>query len=229
MKILFSDFDNTLYVEDEKSFQNNIESIKKFINLGNIFGIITGRSYSDIKVLLNKYSIPYSYLICEDGAKIYNSTDYSINTINIDSKEVEKIIEILTDNNYKYYLDDGYNITTNINDCVKIYTTYDNYEDAKRVIELLREKTNTFSYLSRIHINITHKDANKKSALHKLIEIENLPLNDLYVIGDNVNDLEMLKSFSGAVVKNHSNDLNQLNKSEYNNVSDYIEELLNNK
>ena len=62
MKILASDFDNTIYfLDDEEKNIRNSEAIKKFISQGNIFCIITGRNYSDLKLLLNKYKIPYSY------------------------------------------------------------------------------------------------------------------------------------------------------------------------
>ena len=52
MKILASDFDNTLYFpEDETQTRNNVKSIKEFIKQGNIFCIITGRNYTDLKVI----------------------------------------------------------------------------------------------------------------------------------------------------------------------------------
>ena len=75
MKVLASDFDNTLFVEEEISFEENIKSIREFMLMGNIFIIITGRSYTDLKQMLNKYKIPYNYLFCEDGARIYNNMD----------------------------------------------------------------------------------------------------------------------------------------------------------
>jgi len=53
-KILFSDYDNTLY-RNEDEIVKNIESINKFISKGNIFGIASGRSYIDIKNKLEKY------------------------------------------------------------------------------------------------------------------------------------------------------------------------------
>ena len=73
MKILASDFDETIFYLDKKEQTiKNIEAIRKFVDLGNIFCIITGRNYSDLKILIDKYKIPYTYLICEDGAKIFN-------------------------------------------------------------------------------------------------------------------------------------------------------------
>ena len=47
----------------------------------------------------------------------------------------------------------------------------------------------------------------------------------MYVIGDSVNDLEMLTTFQGAIMKNHSVELDKLNKKTYDTLYEYIEEL----
>ena len=79
MKILASDFDNTIYyLDDEEKNKKNAKAIQDFISQGNTFIIVSGRNYTDIKVLLDKNKISYTYLICEDGAKIFNSVDYCI-------------------------------------------------------------------------------------------------------------------------------------------------------
>ena len=47
MKILASDFDNTIFYEDDsETNQKNFEAIRKFVSYGNIFCIITGRNYT---------------------------------------------------------------------------------------------------------------------------------------------------------------------------------------
>ena len=52
MKVLASDFDLTLYVNDLEIVKKNVEAIRRFMKQGNLFGIVTGRNYSGIKVLL---------------------------------------------------------------------------------------------------------------------------------------------------------------------------------
>ncbi len=121
MKFIASDFDETIYlVNNEITTKENITSIKDFISKGNSFCIISGRNYTDIKVLLNELDIPYTYLICEDGAKIFNSVDQCLDTTYLDKDEIEEIIKILDEEEYDYYLDDGYNKTENKDDTVKI-------------------------------------------------------------------------------------------------------------
>ena len=227
MKVLASDFDDTMYfLDDEAKNLKNANAIRKFISKGNIFCIITGRNYTDLKLLLTKYSIPYSFLICEDGAKIFNNMDYCIETILLSPKDIEKTVPILEENNCDYYLDDGYNITTNYNDCVKIVVNCHDDIEKEKMTKLLKDKISIHIYASRTHINIINKSVNKENALRKLFNLEHLNYNDLYVIGDNDNDYEMLKTFNGGVIKNHHHKLDELQKKSYNTLSDYIEELM---
>ncbi|MBQ2639858.1 MAG: HAD-IIB family hydrolase [Bacilli bacterium] len=228
MKILASDFDKTLYIDDEDKLNRNIEAIKKFIINGNLFCIITGRNYSNLKELLKKYNIPYSYLICQDGAKIYNNMDYSINTILLNSNDVEKICKLLESKDYPYYLDDGYNITNNYDDCVKVVIECSDKEKGKKIVDYIKENIDVYVYMSSKHVNIVSREVNKSNSLKKLAELENLNINDIYVIGDDINDMEMLKDFKGAVMKGHSKDLDNTYKKEYNYLYEYIEELMKN-
>ena len=62
-------------------------------------------------------------------------------------------------------------------------------------------------------------------ALEKVLVHADYHKDDLYVIGDSVNDLEMLTTFQGAIMKNHSVELDKLNKKTYDTLYEYIEEL----
>ena len=53
-KIIFSDFDGTLYTNEEDLI-NNISIIKEFQKQNNLFVIASGRSFPDIKEFLQKY------------------------------------------------------------------------------------------------------------------------------------------------------------------------------
>ena len=226
MKIIASDFDDTLYLEEDPiQTNNNIQSIKEFISKGNLFILITGRSYTNIKVLLNELDIPYSYLICEDGAKIFNNMDYCIDTTYMKEKDINKIIPVIKEEDY--YLDDGYNETTNINDTVKVVIRCKDKEKANKLIELINKEVKTYIYASDKHINITDKSINKQKGLEKLFYIEDLSFDNLYVIGDNDNDLEMLKKYSGGTVTNHSKVLDQLNLTNYETLSNFINNINN--
>ena len=189
--------------------------------------VITGRNYTDLKVYLNKYNIPYSYLICEDGAKIFNNMDYCIDTTYLDEEMIDEIKSILDEIKCDYYLDDGYNKTEYLKDVVKIVVNCKDQKEKDRIVKIIKEKVDIHIYASRTHVNIINKIVNKKYALNKLIELEDLKAK-IYVIGDNDNDYEMLESFNGGVIKKHHKVLDGLNKKEYNTLGDYIEELMKN-
>ena len=229
MKILASDFDETLYFPDNEELnKKNIESINNFISQGNIFCIVTGRNYTDLKKLLKENNIQYSYLICEDGAKIFNSVDYCLDTILLEENEIKEIVKILEEIKCDYYLDDGYNKTEYHNDCVKIVVNCTDQEEKEKIVKIVKEKMDIHIYASKTHVNIIHKTVNKENAIKKLFNLENLDYNKLYVIGDNDNDYEMIKTFNGVVVKKHHKKLDELQPKEYESLSDYIEELMNN-
>ena len=224
MKVLVSDFDRTLYVEEKDILEQNINSINKFIENGNSFIIETGRIYTDILILLNKYNIKYNYLVCEDGGKIFNNLGYSIIDHFIPKKVVKEVIEVLEKYNLNYQLDDGYNDTNNINDCIKIRSDLKDNINYDKVLEELK-MLKVYAYLSTSHLNITSSSTSKEKALDYLIKIENYKKDDIYVIGDEVNDYELLNKYNGVVMKKHNKILDELNLKEYNNLKEYIDDI----
>lgn len=229
MKILASDFDDTIYFEDKQDVTNeNIKEIKNFISHGNIFIIITGRNYTDLKILLNKYNIPYSYLVCEDGAKMFNNMDYCIDTTLLNKDDINNIKTILDEIGCEYYLDDGYNKTEYLEDVVKIVVDCNSEQEKNEIVDIVKSKLDIHIYASRTHVNIINRNVNKQRALEKLIEIEHLNKDYLHVIGDNDNDYEMLSKFPGGVIKKHHKKLNELGKIEYESLAKYIKELMKN-
>lgn len=228
MKILGSDFDNTLYfLDDEEKTRKNIEAVKRFIAKGNIFCIITGRTYLEIKEDLIKLGLPYTYLVCADGALIFDSTDYCLKKINLDREVVEKTVKILKENGYDPYLEDGYNITTNPDDCIKVSSLYaTTKEDGIRVAKLISKELNVYTYASRKHVNVNNPLNDKKQAIIRLAEVASLNPTKFHVIGDDINDYEMLEAFDAATVERHNPMLDKLNLPVYKTLADYIDYLM---
>ena len=224
MKVLVSDFDKTLFIEDKDILKENIKAINRFISNGNSFIIETGRIYTDIILLLNEYNIKYNYLVCQDGAKIFNNLGFSINDNLIPSKVVKEVIEVLNKYDLDYKLDDGYNDTDNINDCIKIKSILIDGIDYDKVLDELKN-LDVYAYLSVHYLNITSSKTNKEKALEYLIKVENYDPNNIYVIGDEINDYEMLQKYNGGVIKNHNKKLDELNLKEYNNLKEYIDDI----
>ena len=224
MKVLVSDFDKTLFIEDKDILKENIKAINRFISNGNSFIIETGRIYTDIIIILNEYNIKYNYLVCQDGAKIFNNLGFSINDNLIPSKVVKEVIEVLNKYDLDYKLDDGYNDTDNINDCIKIKSELIDNIDYDKVLDELKD-LDVYAYLSTNHLNITSSKINKEKALEYLIKVENYDPNNIYVIGDEINDYEMLQKYHCGVIKKHNKVLDELKLKEYNNLKEYIDDI----
>ena len=67
-KILVSDYDDTLFI-DEEGIKENIKLLKKWMRKKNIVVIATGRSYYDMMKEIKKYK---DVLVLEDIMKKYN-------------------------------------------------------------------------------------------------------------------------------------------------------------
>ena len=198
MKVLASDFDNTLFVEEEISFEENIKSIREFMLMGNIFIIITGRSYTDLKQMLNKYKIPYNYLFCEDGARIYNNMDLCIDEVKINHEKVENILEILENYNCGYILDDGIEETTDTKNVVKVVIPYTDKKLASKILRDITKHVEIYGYISNNYINIISHKINKYLSLKKFIKIEEIKEsknNEILHFNDRFKQIGVLENF----------------------------------
>lgn len=224
MKVIASDFDNTLYTKDEETFKNNIESVRNFISRGNKFLIITGRSYSNISKVIKEYDIPYSFLVCQDGANIFDKDGNCIKSHDLDIEKKLLIRKCLLENKIEYSYESAFNDNDTIDNSQKITITLHEGNDSSIIVNDIKSITDVYAYTSSKHINIIDSYVNKSMALKYLIN-NNLINNNVTVLGDDINDYEMMKEFHGMVMKKHDPILDELKKEEINSVGEYLNTL----
>ena len=226
--ILASDFDNTLYVSDINIVNKNIESINKFREKGNLFVIITGRGKS-IREYIEEYNIPYDYLICENGAIIYDKNDNIVSSVYLAKEDINKIVDIIKRDNLKYILDTGDQYITDMNTSYKdiacIFLDRKTIKNPEKLLEEILSTTSTYSYLSDNWINSININIDKKLALDKLNEVLDYKY-EIHAIGDAINDISMITSYDGGIMEHHEKELDELPNKNYETLSDYIEELI---
>lgn len=219
MVCLISDFDGTFY---DDNFINNINSVKNFINDENIFVIATGRVFESIKDKTRELDIPYSYLICSDGAVIYDKNDQVIYNKHLDNNIKDEIVNKLQsdkrvslinlDNNCKL-------IECSSNDASRIVAkTYMEKDSYDIIDELKRTYPNLKIYKSPNWINVSFET--KDNAIKYLESIINL--DKLYVIGDSENDIEMIEKYNGYIMAKNTIKFNHNYK-----VVSSVEDLIN--
>lgn len=223
-KTLVSDYDNTLYVNDNQILQN-VDKIKEFINNGNIFVIATGRSYIDVSKMIVKYNIQYNYLICNDGGTIFDNNGKLLYKKDIQIDVANKIMEYIIQNNLYdiTYIDSGFDYTKNIENCVNAIIIKDiDTNKSKKILNDITTKFNSVhGYISDNWINITEESVTKSNGI-KFLE-NKLNLKEIYTIGDNINDIDMILKYNGACMKNSVNDLKNICSKQFDSIKDFIE------
>lgn len=228
MLLVASDFDGTLFVKDELIIKKNIEYIKKLRSKGNLFVIITGRGIS-IRKHIKNYDIPYDYLMCENGAMVYDKEDNLLFNTYLEDKDINEVIKIINRDNLKFIFDDGEREITDLNDKYNnlacIFIKREGVLNLDSLMNELSYKTNTYNYISSNWINIVNKSINKKESLKRLSEYLDEKV-EIHTIGDAINDIEMISSYNGGIMKEHDDNLNKLKNKNYETLADYLKELI---
>jgi len=201
MKILVSDFDLTLF---DNNYDKNIEVIKKFVEDGNIFIIATGRSLFDLKKDIKSYNLPCSYYICKDASAIYDKDENLIFRCDIDNNTAKNIINYLYDtNNFEDILiDNTLGHTKEIDNVNAIIAKPIDFVIAEKVLKDLKDNfKNIDGYISRHWINLNNIKCNKAFGIDYLVKLNNYNVDNIYTIGDTINDYQMIKDYKGYAME----------------------------
>ena len=224
INLLASDYDGTL-LRSAKISNEDLVSIHRFRDKGNLFGIITGRSISMIKTDLEEYQIPFDFLVCNNGGVL---SDGKLNVIKRHDIPIEIVAEFVKrfskKTEFVFGISDGDafgNIVRGQVETSKTFTLPKNiknlpYEEilSSKIVNsmIIREKTEAMTIALQeslqkelgkdisLHFNngtldINAFDASKKNAVYELGEY--FDTKQLYVVGDGYNDLEMIEEFNG--------------------------------
>ena len=202
MKILIADFDGTFL---DKNFEENIKFVQDFVEQGNMFIIATGRNITSLKKVISSYNIPFSYLINNDGGIIVDKNYQEIFRLDLEKTlckdlylELEKssiFSSVFIDTGYTYQKEIGENYNRIIGKIIE-------RKESQLFLESLRKKYSEqiYAYLSNNWINITSGKNNKVNAIQWLIESKKLNIKNIYTIGNDENDLEMLLTYHGYMI-----------------------------
>ncbi len=225
IKLVTIDLDNTLFNKNKEITDYNFEIIKKAREKNVHIVLATGRPIEGVKPILNKLNMntKNDYVICYNGAKIYNLENYElIYSKTITSADIKEVYELSKKYNFYFHTFDElgnlysplYNHYTDIEATInKIKCNIkDIYEfsdtkfikamivDSKENIDFLYNNTpiyykNKFNVVrsSNIFLEFLNKDVDKGNALEYLSKYLNIDLKDTMAIGDASNDIGMIK------------------------------------
>jgi Cof subfamily protein (haloacid dehalogenase superfamily) len=231
-KLIVSDLDGTLLDSRGKISQRTKELIKEFTEKGGIFTFATGRMEDSVTKYLDYLDISNTVIIY-NGAKVVDikkdvvlfeelleydlaktalkiAAEYEWDVLLYLDKKiyVNKITDIIEE----YMLKDGVfcEAVGRLDEFLKCEPTkiliIGNPNCFTSYIEKLQKKINaSLNYVFSEHnyLEILPEDASKGNALKRLAESESISIEQTIAIGDNLNDLSMIKAAGlGVAVEN---------------------------
>lgn len=229
MKILVSDFDDSFYTEDF-SIEDAVKKIKEFRKDGNLFILATGRNVTSLLKEISTYDpYIYDYLICNDGTIIYDNNLSELYRDDLIHENRHGIVMMLnaSDSVTKVTIDNGYDFLENPDsEGVRIIGTLDieKKEDAKKLLNEVLDKYKDYTgYLSNYSMIILNNYMDKGYALNKLCELKGFNKDDIYTLGNEINDYQLVKDYHGYVPVNHNKALDKINKGTVKNIGELID------
>lgn len=234
-KLLASDFDCTFYLNDDDMELNKL-FVNKFMSLGNLFIIATGRSYSAFLNVLNRFQFDYNYVILNHGATIVDKNSQILFNTAISNdilSHLEKDLEI--DTCEKFFccsgIESGLNFTHK--DLTKIHVKYGSNERSLQMANIINEKYGdyvTAYFMNTDFIEVISNKTSKANAIYKLMDYcGKIDKSNVYTIGDSYSDMEMVKEFKGFCIQGSVPELKKISNAEYSSVSLLLSDIINNK
>lgn len=218
-KIIFSDYDGTIYTEDGKTAEN-VAAIKKWREAGGKFVIATGRGFTSAQDVAGEYGIPFDYVIMNNGALIADSNWNLISQLTIEPSTANDILNFIQSNFtdivediYYYGLGRKSKVPTGVITKIHVQTKGRDHEPMFRVTNainhafpnVIAHATSTDMYsideFPYQIVDIVGIGAGKESAIRWVLEKESIAPSDAVTIGDGANDVEMIKRYNGYAIR----------------------------
>ncbi len=223
VKLIVTDLDGTLLKKEDIVSDNTVAALKEADAAGIKIAVATGRSYSSSKKIIAQLPID-KYVINVNGGKVYDIVNDSdlVAEKTLSMNEVEKIMNILNDGGYEYFLNhehgfvaSHYNESTKyFQEIVRVNVTISRdfsyiVENDLKIFKFLvitepknydKMQNELFSdldiYITSSHANnveIMPRGVNKGAAVEDILKEYGFTWDEVMAFGDNFNDLEMLE------------------------------------
>lgn len=208
MNLLVTDFDGTLF---DNNYENNIKFIEELNNT--YFVIATGRNYPSLKEDLK---VKCDYYICNDGGYILDKDLNLLYRNYINKNTVETVYSRILELGYNdYFLDNIDEFSKELIDNVnKISVRIQNDNPDEDIKYLLEGLDDIYAYISTNWINILSVESKKSYGIDYLTNLNKY--NNIYVVGNDINDYDMLKKYNGYFIDNSNN-------TEFNTINNFLE------
>ena len=218
--ILFSDFDKTLFFQDdEQKTRNNIESIKKWRSENNQFCITTGRSYKSVTKKFPEIVEVSDYYIVDSGSIILSKNGGVLGIFYFDPAIVAEIVDFSKKISevpvIYYFTPDSENADYKTENVTKLRLWFEDASLLANVAEQIERLFPVFAFKldagmpsdkalagKKGFVEIIPIGLGKSNAIKFLQREKMIPFEDIVVVGDGFNDYEMIHDFDGFAIDN---------------------------
>jgi HAD superfamily hydrolase (TIGR01484 family) len=201
MFLLSSDYDGTLKTRII-DLKVNIREIEKFRSLGNIFILNTGRPFTSICREIRKFNISFDYLCCNDGAVIFNdSLDVVKETTltNDQLRHIKSLVPCFPGLRIFHYFSAKEILNKEISTPIEIEVMKDpeaSFDEFQHRVMAEVEGVESIGWKNSLFVKTT---ASKSKALVDIAGMVDPSMDPktIYTVGDEPNDLDMIKNHHG--------------------------------
>lgn len=251
MRLIASDYDGTLN-RNRSICQEDMEAIAAWRNAGNLFGLVTGRGFSSARHEMGYYGIEVDFYICNNGSAVFDGKENPIYCAQGNPKVLKPLVQAIMDINgtraaiscgkerYCVILDSTRDhgpheqwISFSDLDTFSIpFTQLDTNAltdaNAAKLVAFVNSNygQSVYAHQNGINVDITPAGNSKPKGIFQYIEKQGIAKKNVFVIGDNTNDLEMIQTFSGYAISSGNPAVVAQAKKAYESVGDLIQDLL---
>lgn len=228
-KYIITDLDGTLF---QNKFIREVDLLKfvKFVEDGNKIILNTGRSATLISHFLK--TLPIDYAICNNGSLIIDKdmnvlykAEVDVEELNSVVKNIKKPSTVYATNGFDHEQVNG-DITVEDPIFLSITPNSRKYKHASKIIKKLQPHLNTLEATQNsIYVDIASKECTKATGIKFLQEKLDILDKDIYVFGDNINDIPMFQEyyFNSYFINSGNEEAEKFAKYKVDYVSDIIE------
>lgn len=242
MKVIASDFDGTVNYNGKISDEDK-SAIKKFRKAGNKFGIVTGRDLDLAQWIKQENGFEFDFVICCTGAVIKNGEgeviykkkgkiEPFIYDVIEKAKEMGAYVFAIGDMLLKCIIDIKGKIPMQIDALSEFTHANTGFTTRERATEFAKYVNDNYGDKISAHQNGTAVDmpparTSKVTGIYEYAKTLEAP--EIYAVGDNINDIPMIKEFCGFAVSNAVDEVKKSAKHQCNRIADMIEFLMEEK
>ena len=240
IKSIALDLDGTLLNSKKEITDKNMFILRELYKKGIEIFVVTGRSYSVTKKIIEKLSLPI-IVICYNGAKVIDTKNDNILLEEPLSEEIVKILIKISRKNCVHlnlYQDESWfvenknnwqteyykknigidAIEKNFDSFINFFMTKALFIDERYRLEEIEKEVEDklgdivhMTYSQERYLEVLNKKINKGKSLEKILQLKGLSLDTCVAFGDANNDKEMIEMVGcGVAMENGEEDLKKI-------------------